>query len=236
MPAPMAINFGGNRVLPADKEVTPLHVAVANLNLDLARFLIAHGADVNARDAEGRTPLHVAVNRRDLETMRVLLDAKSDPDAKDTAGWTPSRWAADVPSMRSTFQIPDRRSFWQAERKDILDLLAGHGAKDSTATNAVPAAGVSPVAARPATQGVARVLGEVNRPGTVSLGLGSRKDIIDAIAECGGFTEKARPQFEFTRSGVTQKFTLDELKAETDPARKLWLEPGDTIEVKPKVF
>jgi hypothetical protein len=86
------------------------------------------------------------------------------------------------------------------------------------------------------TSGTARVLGEVKRPGTVALNPGSRKDIIDAIAECGGLTGQAKPQIEFTRGGQTSKFTVEQLKAEADPAKKIWLEPGDTIEVKRQTF
>jgi len=43
-------------------------------------------------------------------------------------------------------------------------------------------------------------------------------------------------QIEFTRAGETRKFTLEQLKTEADPAKKVWLEPGDTIEVKRNVF
>jgi hypothetical protein len=88
----------------------------------------------------------------------------------------------------------------------------------------------------PDATGVARVLGEVKRPGTVLLKPGERKDIIDAIAECGGLGELARRQIEFTRDGQTTKYTLDELKAATIPDKKIWLRPGDTIEAKRNNF
>jgi hypothetical protein len=94
-------------------------------------------------------------------------------------------------------------------------------------------ADVSPASA---STGTARVLGEVKRPGVVTLDTDRRKDIIEAIAECGGLTDLARQQIEFTRDGVTRKVTLDELKAEADPGKKLWLQPGDTIEAKRMVF
>lgn len=36
---------------------TPLHVAVRSGRKDIAEYLLAHGADVNARDKCGRTPI-----------------------------------------------------------------------------------------------------------------------------------------------------------------------------------
>lgn len=53
------------------------------------RLLLAHGAKVSARDAEGRTPLHVAVKTIAAETVRILLVAGADPDAKASDGTTP---------------------------------------------------------------------------------------------------------------------------------------------------
>ncbi len=72
-------SFGqGAEALPADIDMTPLHVAVVNQSLELVEFLLEHGADANARNAAGRTPLHHAVQRRDLELIRVLLVAGAE--------------------------------------------------------------------------------------------------------------------------------------------------------------
>jgi hypothetical protein len=40
---------------------TPLHYAVFHGNVEMTKFLIENGADVNAPAADGSTPLHVAV-------------------------------------------------------------------------------------------------------------------------------------------------------------------------------
>jgi ankyrin repeat protein len=38
---------------------TPLHVACKNGKLDVSRFLIDHGSDINSRDEDGNIPLHL---------------------------------------------------------------------------------------------------------------------------------------------------------------------------------
>jgi len=35
---------------------------------------------------------------------------------------------------------------------------------------------------------------------------------------------------------VTRTLKLDDLKKETDPAKKIWVQPGDIIEVKESVL
>jgi serine/threonine protein kinase/ankyrin repeat protein len=44
-----------------DVVATPLHVALSDNRVEIARLLIAHGADVHARDSIGRSPLIVAI-------------------------------------------------------------------------------------------------------------------------------------------------------------------------------
>lgn len=133
MPPPGAIfdpGFypGGTPQLAADKDVTPLHIAVATRNLQLAKFLLDHGADVNARDADGRTPLHFAVYRRDLDLIRLLLDAKADPDAKDASGVTPVAMAGKPVVGFQGYSV--QQHFTPGQPKDIVALLREHGAKE----------------------------------------------------------------------------------------------------------
>lgn len=142
-----SLSFGsvsfGSEPLPADREVAPLHVAVANRNLALADYLLAHGADVNLRDAESRTPLHFAIKYRDLDLIRRLLAAGADPLAKDSANWTPWQWTTDLSSTRSTVRTPDGRSFWEAQAAEIQSLLRDAGAAPPSAP-APPASNNTP--------------------------------------------------------------------------------------------
>jgi ankyrin repeat protein len=168
MPGPLPM-MPNNGLLVADQDVTPLHIAVAYQNLELVKYLLAHGADVNARDANGRTPLHFAVNQRDVELMRVLLDARADPDAKDSAGETVLAMAQKTLDTPNIYAAPLRGKLVQPEGKDIVALLREHGAQDW-----VPRPGQITVTRR--STGVAV---PVFRQGTNSL---NRFTLLEAIA------------------------------------------------------
>lgn len=74
--------------------VTPLHSAAAAKQLAIARVLIAHGANVNASQAEsGFTPLHEAALNDDIEFAKLLLEHGAEINAKMKDGKTPLAFA-----------------------------------------------------------------------------------------------------------------------------------------------
>ena len=81
-----------------------------------------------------------------------------------------------------------------------------------------------------------RVVGQVNRPGPIPHTGEQKLDVYDIITMAGGVTPRARNSVEYTRNGVTRTLKLDDLKKETDPAKKTWVQPGDIIEVKESVL
>jgi polysaccharide export outer membrane protein len=81
------------------------------------------------------------------------------------------------------------------------------------------------------------VIGQVNKPGVIALPAEQKMGILEAIAQAGDLTKAAnKNRIEVSRKGKTQKYTLDDLKKDTTPEKKFWLEPGDVIYVHESFF
>ena len=79
---------------------TPLHLASFFGHMEIARLLLARGADVNARSkstrfAKENTPLHAAAANRQVGVAEILIAHGADVNAKDGSGYTPLALAAD---------------------------------------------------------------------------------------------------------------------------------------------
>ena len=77
---------------------------------DVARLLLEHGADLNARTNDGRTPSYIAAACGMAEVVRVLLEHGANVGVENNKGMTPYQ-AASV--MRDN---------------EIMKLLSEHGA------------------------------------------------------------------------------------------------------------
>ena len=96
MAKPYHIDKIGHYVYSGD---TALHIAAASYREEIARKLIAIGADVHARNRRGAEPLHYAVDgmpesrvwKPDAQaaTVACLIEAGADPNALDKNGATP---------------------------------------------------------------------------------------------------------------------------------------------------
>jgi ankyrin repeat protein len=73
---------------------TPLHLAAAQGNFDVAQMLLKHGADVNPRQSDLSTPLHLAATQRNLNIAQMLLQYGADVDSEDVGGRTPLHLAS----------------------------------------------------------------------------------------------------------------------------------------------
>jgi len=74
-------------------KLTPLASALATGQNQIARTLIAHGADVNAKGENDVTPLHTAAARGNIEAATFLLDHGADINATTTDGKKPIAYA-----------------------------------------------------------------------------------------------------------------------------------------------
>ncbi|GAB6027052.1 hypothetical protein CHUAL_013779 [Chamberlinius hualienensis] len=95
---------------------TPLHLAAGYNNLEVAEYLLGHGADVNAQDKGGLIPLHNASSYGHLDIAALLIKHQTIVNATDRWGFTPLHEAA------------------QKGRTQLCALLLAHGA-DPTMKN-----------------------------------------------------------------------------------------------------
>jgi hypothetical protein len=123
-----------------------IYIAAQGGHVDMAEFLIAQGADVNASDPQlGCTPLHGAAQEGKAEMTRFLLSKGAKINATDRTGATPlhkAAWwgradAAQVliasgASVNATDQKGHTPLAVALERKnnDVVELLRKAGAKE----------------------------------------------------------------------------------------------------------
>ena len=74
---------------------TALHIAALMDAADTTSILLAHGAEVNAKDENGqKTPLHIAADAESNAVLQILLTHGAEVNAKDETGETPLHIAA----------------------------------------------------------------------------------------------------------------------------------------------
>ena len=91
----LSLLLGGCSVRRSSNEPPPLIKAVSKGDTPTTRALLAKGADVQARDANGRTALMYAAENGDPTTVQVLLTYGADVNARDWQGWTALIYAAE---------------------------------------------------------------------------------------------------------------------------------------------
>ena len=89
------INAGAdvNHRLPTEGQ-TPLHLATHNDNHQVIATLLAHGADIEAKDNDGARPFHYAAAYATPEHIELLDQSFARTDRIDNAGWSALHYAA----------------------------------------------------------------------------------------------------------------------------------------------
>jgi ankyrin repeat protein len=97
---------------------TPLLRAAKDDRLDVARVLVEHKANVNAKDCVKVTPLHYACQNGDLAMARLLIEHGADVLAADSDGATPVWYAA---GGANDDNPPEK------QHAAVMELLVKHG-------------------------------------------------------------------------------------------------------------
>jgi len=80
------------RLVFGEIKTTLLHAAAYDGQCAIVERLIGLGANVDARESNGRTPLHHAANNGHLEVIELLVRSGADIEARDVEGITPLMW------------------------------------------------------------------------------------------------------------------------------------------------
>jgi ankyrin repeat protein len=128
---------------------TALHVAACTYDVEIARDLVAHDADVRARNRRGAEPLHAAVSGapdtttwnpvRQRAVIEYLIDAGADPNAAALGGVTPlhravrNRCSAAVETLLRAGADPRLANDHGSTPSDLAVWTTGRGGVGSAA-------------------------------------------------------------------------------------------------------
>jgi ankyrin repeat protein len=101
--------------------LTPLHFAVRQGHADVARTLLASGADINQRTGDKTTPLLMALVNGHYDLAKELLDRGGDPRAASDNGVTPLYAVLNVQWAPKTL-YPQPRAYTQ-QKLSHLDMM-----------------------------------------------------------------------------------------------------------------
>jgi len=80
--------------IPLHEVLTDLHNSLPDYFVDAVRFLLDHGADLDAKDNNGLTPLHVLSQYGNIKATRLLLEHGARVDALDNDQLSPLHFAS----------------------------------------------------------------------------------------------------------------------------------------------
>ena len=118
---------------------TPLHYAASMGRKEVAEVLLAHGADVNARDDREQTPLHSAAYYKKLAVAEVLIAHKADVNAlgnRDGTCQIGRFWPSNFPYPQP-WQITPLHLATEQDSIDLVKLLLENKADVNGKTDGV---------------------------------------------------------------------------------------------------
>jgi ankyrin repeat protein len=116
----------------SDDGYPPLGLAIFFRHPELARELIARGADVNAaaKNPQRVAPIHAAITVGDFKTTQLLLEHGADPNARQESGFTAFHGAAahgDVEMAKLLLKFHADPRAKTDDGKDAADVAQKYG-------------------------------------------------------------------------------------------------------------
>jgi outer membrane protein assembly factor BamB len=128
-----------------EKQANSLHKAAAAGDIEQVKKLVSEGANIDAKDKQGRTPLHNAAANGRMEVAELLIEKGADINAQHNSGGTPLHLAvnrghkemiellitkgADINIKNSGGNAPIYNAM-QRGYTEIVELLRAHGAEE----------------------------------------------------------------------------------------------------------
>jgi hypothetical protein len=112
-----------SRVRPGEGESwetgsTPLHVAARHGHLDVVKFLIASGADVNAQRDDKERPLGDAAFKGYADVANFLITSGAEVNCKGFHDYTPLHWAAETGQPQVVLLLLEKGADREAKDSD----------------------------------------------------------------------------------------------------------------------
>ena len=128
-----------------DYDVNPLIEASGSREIEIVRYLLAHGAQINVRRiSNGETPLFLALRVRSFDILTLLIHAGADINLRNKGGDTPLMLASFNSASENDYEMvqflkanganfnsPDEELLYAASRGDVglIQQLLAAGAK-----------------------------------------------------------------------------------------------------------
>jgi len=97
--APVDFDPRAKPISYANGGLSALHFAAREGQNEAARLLVAAGADIDTRSADGKSALALAIYNGHYDTAELLIDAGADVNNADAERFTPLFWAVDRRNM-----------------------------------------------------------------------------------------------------------------------------------------
>jgi ankyrin repeat protein len=117
-------NDGSVNAIRKNDGSTPLHVSVENGHLDVVKYLIKAGADVNYNNYNNKwktpihSPLHISILWGYQEIAEALIEAGAEVNAKQVDGSSPLHWSVEYGHLKITQALIKAGADVNAEMKN----------------------------------------------------------------------------------------------------------------------